>query len=208
MIIRAKAVRSGEGGFLPPFVPASREEKEASGSVRKQGSAPGCVIDTGSDVIFVIARSPSCADGSPVIGELEELGYRPEQVTVLLLLSADVRSCPELRLFPGAEVFACTEDPEGNAPFPVRTGFPDGPFCGFPESRRVCSGVRLVNDPVCGAAVVAEEGDRTYLIPGDHFRGEGADEDRRSSGQGHSDPVSGLLRSRPSVFVPSGMSPV
>ena len=76
------------------------------------------------------------------------LGYKPEQVTKILLTHKHSDHSGELRSFPNAEIFVYEEELsaaelQGIANI-VPVKFTDGAYYNFPETQKICDGVTYI----------------------------------------------------------------
>ena len=116
-----KAVKFRKDGFYAqPFVFGGEEGAEKfDKNIRYRGSLQNYLIDTGDEVILVDTSLPAgFPDGAPeetapiYIGKsicdymdaLAALGYKPEQVTKILLTHKHADHSGELRSFPNAKI--------------------------------------------------------------------------------------------------------
>ena len=79
---------------------------------------------------------------------LAALGYKPEQVTKILLTHKHADHSGELRSFPNAKIYVNAEeigaDELKDIPNIVPVEFTDGPYYNFPESQKIADGVYFV----------------------------------------------------------------
>ena len=160
-----KAVKFRRDGFYTqPFAFGGEEGIEKfDKNIRYRGSLQNYLIDTGSEVILVDTGIPA---GTPeevpdensmaftgkdictYMDALAALGYRPEQVTKILLTHKHADHSGELRNFPNAKVYV-NADEIGVAeleglPNLVPVHFTDGPYYNFPESQKIVEGVYFI----------------------------------------------------------------
>ena len=122
-----KAVKFRKDGFYSqPFVFGGEEGAEKfDKNIRYRGSLQNYLIDTGDEVILVDTGLPAgFPDGAPeetapiYIGKsicdymdaLAALGYKPEQVTKILLTHKHADHSGELRSFPNAKIYVNAEE--------------------------------------------------------------------------------------------------
>ncbi len=122
-----KAVKFRKDGFYSqPFVFGGEEGQEKfDKNIRYRGSLQNYLIDTGNEVILVDTGLPAgFPDGAPeetasiYIGKsicdymdaLVALGYKPEQVTKILLTHKHADHSGELRSFPNAKIYVNAEE--------------------------------------------------------------------------------------------------
>ena len=189
MIIKAIQFRR-DGFYTQPFVFGGEEGKDKfDHNVRYRGSLQNYLIDTGKEVILVDTGLPagfpeevpteetplfvgySCGD---YIDNLQKLGYKPEQVTKILLTHRHNDHSGELKSFPNAQIFVNADELDSaelqglTNIVPIR--FTDGAYYNFPESQKVCDGVTFIKakgHTKGNSIVVVEEGCLFYMIHGD-----------------------------------------
>ena len=186
-----KAVKFRRDGFYTqPFVFGGEEGPDKfNKNVHYRGSLQNYLIDTGHEVILVDTGIPA---GTPeevpderamaytgkdictYMEALAALGYKPEQVTKILLTHKHSDHSGELRSFPGAEIYV-NEDEIGadelkDIPNLVPVKFTDGAYYNFPESRKICDGVTFIKAKghTNGNSIVIVENDGLfYMLHGD-----------------------------------------
>ena len=160
-----KAVKFRKDGFYTqPFAFGGEEGIEKfDKSIRYRGSLQNYLIDTGTEVILVDTGLPA---GFPeeVVNEqamaytgkticdymdaLAALGYKPEQVTKILLTHKHADHSGEVRSFPNAKIYV-NADEIGAAelkdiPNLVPVDFTDGAYYDFPESQKILDGIYFI----------------------------------------------------------------
>jgi N-acyl homoserine lactone hydrolase len=189
-----KAVKFVENGFYSqPFVMggedgAGRFDK----NVHYRGSLQNYVIDTGDDVILVDTGLPK---GTPLgtydpngaafmgswirdyVSALAKVGYRPDQVTKILVTHKHADHTGEIKSFPNAKVYVnrieletdelkALADHKGITP----VDFIDGPYYNFTRSQIIAPGVRMIPAPghtFGNSIIIVEDGDKYVMIHGD-----------------------------------------
>lgn len=160
-----KAVKFRRDGFYTqPFAFGGEEGIDKfDKNIRYRGSLQNYLIDTGKEVVLVDTGLPA---GFPeeVVDELAiaytgknicdymdalaALGYRPEQVTKILLTHKHSDHSGELRSFPNAEIYVNADEigvPElKDIPNLIPVHFTDGPYYNFPESQKILDGIYLI----------------------------------------------------------------
>ena len=186
-----KAVKFRRDGFYSqPFVFGGEEGAEKyDPSVRYRGSLQNYLIDTGKEVILVDTGIPagtpeeSPDETSPIftgrdicsyMEAFAALGYRPEQVTKILLTHRHSDHSGELRSFPNAEIYVNREELDAEElkgiPNLVPVDFTDGAYANFPESRKIADGIFFIKakgHTRGNSLVIAEDGGLFYLFHGD-----------------------------------------
>ena len=189
MEIKAVKFRK-EGFYTQPFVMGGEEGPDKfNPAVRYRGSLQNYLIDTGKEVILVDTGLPA---GTPeevpdeksllytganicdYMDALAALGYKPEQVTKILLTHKHGDHSGELRSFPHSQIYVNAEEAEITALkdalniIPVQ--FTDGPYYNFPESQKIADGVYFIKakgHTNGNSLVIAEDGGLFYMFQGD-----------------------------------------
>ena len=186
-----KAVKFRRDGFYSqPFAFGGEEGADKfDPSIRYRGSLQNYLIDTGSEVILVDTGIPagtpeeSPDETSPIftgkdicsyMEAFTALGYRPEQVTKILLTHKHSDHSGELRSFPQAKIYVNAEEMDaeelkGLANL-VPVHFTDGAYADFPESQRIAEGITFIKakgHTKGNSIVIAEDGGLYYMFHGD-----------------------------------------
>ena len=185
MIIKAVKFRK-DGFYTQPFVFGGEEGAEKyDRNVRYRGSLQNYLIDTGDEVILVDTGLPS---GMPVeapdensvafIGKkiaeymdaFRALGYKPEQVTKILLTHKHADHSGELRSFPNAEIYVGADEISADELKGIKNlvpvEFTDGPYFNFPESQKIRDGIYFIKAKghTNGNSIVIAELDGLYYM--------------------------------------------
>ena len=186
-----KAIQFRRDGFYSqPMVFGGEEGQEKfDKNVRYRGSLQNYLIDAGDEVILVDTGLPAgFPEGAPdedaplflgrVVDEymdaFKKLGYKPEQVTKILVTHkhADHTGC--LKEFPNATIYVNEEEASADEfkglqnVVPVK--FTDGDYYNFPETQIIAKGVRYIKAKghTSGNSIVIVETDGLfYMIQGD-----------------------------------------
>ena len=186
-----KAVKFRKNGFYTqPMVMGGEEGPDKyDANVRYRGSLQNYLIDTGDEVILVDTGLPASVPvelpdeksiaflGEMISGymeALEALGYKPEQVTKILLTHKHVDHSGCLREFPNAKIYV-NEDEIGAEELQgienlVPVKFSDGPYYNFPESQKIRDGVYFIKakgHTNGNSIVIVEKDGLFYMIHGD-----------------------------------------
>ena len=152
-----KAVKFRKDGFYTqPFAFGGEDGLENYDiNVRYRGSLQNYLIDTGEEVILVDTGLPA---GTPeevpdekslaytgvdicsYMDAFASLGYKPEQVTRILLTHKHADHSGELRSFPNAKIYASREECKADElqyPNVVPVDFTDGPYANFEKSLKI-----------------------------------------------------------------------
>lgn len=186
-----KAIKFRKNGFYTqPFVFGGEEGAEKfDQNVRYRGSLQNYLIDTGEDVILVDTGLPAGTpeevpdetspaftgkDISSYMEALEAIGYKPEQVTKILLTHKHADHSGELRSFPNAKIYVNEEEVSAeelqdiNNIVPV--SFTDGAYYNFPESQKIADGIYFIKakgHTNGNSLIIAENDDLFYMFEGD-----------------------------------------
>ena len=186
-----KAVKFRKNGFYSqPFVFGGEEGKEQFDiNIRYRGSLQNYLIDTGDEVILVDTGLPSgtpeevpdekslAYTGEDICSYMEAfaaLGYRPEQVTKILLTHKHADHSGELHSFPNAKIYVNADemgvDELKNIPNLVPVHFTDGPYFNFPASQKIADGIFFIKakgHTNGNSLIVAEKEGKFYMFQGD-----------------------------------------
>ena len=160
-----KAVKFRRDGFYTqPFAFGGEEGIDKfDKNIRYRGSLQNYLIDTGSEVILVDTGIPSgtpeetpdensmAFTGKDICTYMEAfaaLGYKPEQVTKILLTHRHADHSGELRSFPNAKVYVNKDEMDAaelqGLTNLVPVSYTDGPYYNFPECQKITDGVYLI----------------------------------------------------------------
>lgn len=185
-----KAIRMFDGGFMnQPFAFGGEEGKEKfDEQIIYRSSLQNFLIDTGREVILVDtgfetgAPVPPKKLGAPLyMGEKVQdymegfaaLGYKPEQVSMILVTHKHPDHSGALRYFPNAKVIIGPEDAEAmklEGDNIVRATYADGPLACFPRTQRVADGIWFVEakgHTRGNSIVIVQQGELYYMLHGD-----------------------------------------
>ena len=186
-----KAIKFRENGFYTqPFVFGGEEGAEKfDQNVRYRGSLQNYLIDTGEDVILVDTGLPAGTpeevpdetspaftgkDISSYMEALEAIGYKPEQVTKILLTHKHADHSGELRSFPNAKIYVNEEEVSADElqgiDNIVPVSFTDGAYYNFPESQKIVDGIYFIKakgHTNGNSLIIAENDDLFYMFEGD-----------------------------------------
>lgn len=186
-----KAVKFRKDGFYSqPFAFGGEEGMDKfDKNIRYRGSLQNYLIDTGKEIILVDTGIPAGTPeevpdensvlytGKDICSYMEAfaaLGYKPEQVTKILLTHKHSDHSGELRSFPNAKIYVGADEMgvaelEG-IPNLVPVQFTDGPYYNFPESQKIADGIYFIKakgHTHGNSLVVVEDGGLFYMLHGD-----------------------------------------
>jgi glyoxylase-like metal-dependent hydrolase (beta-lactamase superfamily II)/rubredoxin len=186
-----KAVKFRKDGFYSqPFAFGGEEGTEKfDKSIRYRGSLQNYLIDTGKEVILVDTGLPAgfpeespdetslAYTGKNICGYVDALvalGYKPEQVTKILLTHRHADHSGELRSFPNAKIYVNAEeigaDELKDIPNIVPVDFTDGAYYNFPESQKIADGVYFIKakgHTNGNSLIIVEDEGLFYMFEGD-----------------------------------------
>ena len=186
-----KAVKFRRDGFYgQPFAFGGEEGPDKfDKNIRYRGSLQNYLIDTGDEVILVDTGLPAGTpeeapdENSPAytgkdicsyMEALTALGYKPEQVSKLLLTHKHADHSGELRSFPNARIFVNADELSAaelqGIPNLVPVTFTDGAYYNFPASQTIREGVHFIKakgHTNGNSIVIVEKDGLFYMIHGD-----------------------------------------
>jgi glyoxylase-like metal-dependent hydrolase (beta-lactamase superfamily II)/rubredoxin len=186
-----KAVKFRRDGFYSqPFVFGGEEGPQSfNPAIRYRGSLQNYLIDTGDEVILVDTGLPAGTPeevpdetsalytGRDICSYMEAfaaLGYKPEQVTAVLLTHKHGDHSGELKSFPNAKIYVNEEETAADELkglsniVPVK--FTDGAYHNFPESQIIATGIRMVKakgHTNGNSIIIVENEGLFYMLHGD-----------------------------------------
>lgn len=189
--MQIKAIRFREGGFATqPFAFGGEEGPAAfDPNVRYRSGLTNYLIDTGDEVILVDTGLPTGTpeevpdentaiftghDIASYLDAFAALGYKPEQVTKILLTHKHADHSGELRAFPQAKIYVNADELDaaelqGLANI-VPVTFTDGAYYNFPACQKIADGVYYIKakgHTKGNSIVIAENDGLFYMMHGD-----------------------------------------
>ena len=183
------ALKYFKDGFMTQgFAFGGSRAKEQIEPVTYRSSLQNFLIDTGKEVILIdtgFARETPVKprkDDLPLwMGEriatfpeaLENAGYKPENVSKVILTHKHPDHAGELRMFPHAKIYVTATEADAmglTGDNIVRVEFTDGPYKNFPASLRIAENLVMLPAPghtKGNAVAVLEEGGLFYMFQGD-----------------------------------------
>ncbi len=179
-----------DGYYTQPFVFGGEEGPDKfDHSIRYRGSLQNYLIDTGSEVILVDTGLPAGfpeeviyekamaytgKDICSYMDALTALGYKPEQVTKILLTHRHGDHSGELRSFPNANIYVGADETQADElkglTNVVPVNYTDGAYHNFPDAQKICDGVWLIKakgHTNGNSLVIAESGGLYYMFEAD-----------------------------------------
>ena len=189
MIIKAVKFRT-DGFYTQPFAFGGGDGVgNYDPDIRYRGSLQNYIIDTGKEVILVDTGLPAGTPeeapdeksvvytGKDICSYMEAfsaLGYKPEQVTKILLTHRHSDHSGELRSFPNAKIYVGADETDAaelkDIPNLVPVTYTDGPYYNFPESQKICEGVTFIKakgHTKGNSLIVAESDGLFYMFEAD-----------------------------------------
>ena len=185
-----KAIKMFDGGFMHQQFAFGGESKEGTDEqIIYRSSLQNFLIDTGSEVILVDTgfqndmKAPEKKLGAPLyMGEklmdfmeaFTSMGYKPEQVTKILVTHKHPDHTGALQYFPNAKVYISPEDadamklPEGGNI--IRVQYKDGAYKNFPRAEKIADGIWFIEakgHTLGNSIIIAEQDDLYYMMHGD-----------------------------------------
>ena len=186
-----KAVKFRKDGFYTqPFIFGGEEGVEKfDKNIRYRGSLQNYLIDTGDEVILVDTGLPAGTPeevpdennpiftGKDICSYMEAfaaLGYKPEQVTKILLTHKHNDHSGELKSFPNAKIYVNADeigaDELKGLENIIPVTFTDAAYYNFPDSQKIEDGVYFIKAKghTNGNSIVIVENDGLfYMLHGD-----------------------------------------
>ena len=200
-------------------------------NVRYRGALTNYLIDTGDEVILVdtglpagtpeevpTAQSPAYTgeDCGTYMENFAALGYKPEQVTRILLTHKHADHSGELKSFPNAKIYVNADETAADElkglDNLVPVTFTDGAYYNFPESQTIREGIHYVKAKghTNGNSIVIVEldglfymihGDITYVDEALYANKLSVVYDDRAAARETLDRVRDFIRNHPTVYV-------
>lgn len=189
--MKIKAVKFYKNGFMnQPFVFGGEEGTDKFDAKKLYRSGlQNYLIDTGKEVILVDTGLPADfpeqvpdENTSIYLGEtikpymdaLADLGYKPEQISKILVTHKHNDHTGELKSFPNALIYVneeeCDAEELKNLPNVVPVKFTDGAYYNFPECQKIAEGIYYIKakgHTKGNSIVVAESDGLFYMMHGD-----------------------------------------
>lgn len=186
-----KAIKFRNNGFATQAFAFGGEEgmDKFDKNIKYRSGLTNYLIDTGNEVILVDTGIPygtpeevpdedttifTGYDISSYMDAFKELGYKPEDVTTILLTHKHNDHSGELKSFPNAKIYVNEEELDAEELkgieniVPVK--FTDGAYYNFPESQKIRDGIYFIKAKghTKGNSIVIVENDGLfYMLHGD-----------------------------------------
>ena len=185
-----KAIKLYENGFMTQGFAFGGEEgiEKFDSKIKYRSSLQNFLIDTGDEVILVDTGMPKEAPdvvpddktaiymGNRIkdyISSFEELGYKKEQVTKIILTHKHDDHSGELRSFSNAKIYVSRTEADNmklTGDNIVRVDFTDGPYHNFEKSQKIAENVYMIQaegHTQGNSIIIAEDNDVFYMMHGD-----------------------------------------
>ena len=183
-----KAIRMFDGGFMNQQFAFGGENKETTDEqIIYRSSLQNFLIDTGDEVILVDTgfqndmKAPEKKLGAPLyMGEklndfmqaFAEMGYKPEQVTKILVTHKHPDHTGAIKYFPNAKVYISPEDADDmklDGENIIRAEYKDS-YKNFPHADKIAEGIWFIEakgHTKGNSIVIAELDGLYYMMHGD-----------------------------------------
>lgn len=187
--MKIKVIQFSDDGFMTEVFAFGGENKaDGSADVKYPSTLQNYLIDTGDEVILVDTGLPAETKDAvpnektqiftgktttPYVEAFKALGYKPEQVTKILVTHKHPDHTGELRAFPNAKVYIGPEDADAlklTGDNIIRCQYTDGAYHNFPESQKIADGIYFIKarGHTNGNSIVIAENDGVfYMMHGD-----------------------------------------
>lgn len=189
--MQIKAIKFRKNGFMnQPFAFGGEEGADNFDvSQRYRSCLQNYLIDTGDEVILVDTGLPAgTPEESPdettaiytgqdimsYMDALADLGYKPEQISKILITHKHADHTGELKSFPNAKIYVNEEECDAaelrNIPNLIPVKFTDGAYYNFPESQKITEGVYYIKakgHTKGNSIIIAENDGLFYMMHGD-----------------------------------------
>ena len=189
--MKIKSITFYDHGFMTQqWAFGSKDEAEKyDANIKYRSGLYNYLIDTGSEVILVDTGLPV---GSPeqvpekdtmiftgynvqnYMDGFRALGYKPEQVTKILLTHRHLDHSGELKSFPNAKIYVNAEELEADELQGIENIVPvnltDGAYYNFPECQKITDGIYYIKakgHTKGNSIVIAENEGLFYMFQGD-----------------------------------------
>ena len=188
--MKIKAVKLYENGFMTqPFACGLEDgEDKFDATIKYRSTIQNYLIDVVKEVILVDTGLPLEAPemipdektqiyiGSRIkdyVSAFKDLGYKPEQVTKILVTHKHPDHTGELRSFPNAKIYISRIEADAmelNGDNVIRVDFTDGVYKNFDKCQKIADGIYYIFAPghTTGNSIIIVENDGlNYIIHGD-----------------------------------------
>ena len=187
--MKIKAIQFSVDGFMTQSFAFGGENKaDGSPDIKYPSSLQNFLIDTGNEIILVDTGLPAETKDMipnektqiytgkttlPYVEAFAATGYKPEQVTKILVTHKHPDHTGELRHFPNAKIYIGPEDAEamkltgGNV---VKCEYTDGAYHNFEHSQKIADGIYFIKargHTNGNSIIIAEDDGIYYMFHGD-----------------------------------------
>lgn len=170
------------------FAFGGENKNDGKTDIKYPSSLQNYLIDTGNEIILVDTGLPvETKDTEPnektqiyvghktqdYISAFKSLGYKPEQVTKILVTHKHPDHTGELRSFPNAKIYIGPEDADAlklTGENVIRCDYTDGAYHNFPESQKITDGIYFIKargHTNGNSIIIAENDGLYYMLHGD-----------------------------------------
>ena len=189
--MKIQAVKFRNNGFMVQGFAFGGEEgaDKFDTNIKYRSGLQNYVIDTGDEVILVDTGLPAgTPEESPdettmiytgkdiksYMEALADLGYKPEQISKVLITHKHADHTGELKNFPNAKIYInaeeCNADELKGIENIIPVHFTDGAYHNFPESQKIADGIYYIKakgHTKGNSLVIAENEGLFYMFQGD-----------------------------------------
>lgn len=182
-----------DGGYVAQTFAfgGTRDKAACDANTTYPSSLQNFLIDDGKDVILSDTGLPNNSQdivpkqGSPLwmgkkVATFEEAlaktGYKPQDITKIIVTHKHPDHTGELRMFPHAKIYISQTEADTmklTGANIVRVNFTDGPYKNFPESQRITDTlvmVRAEGHTKGNSIAILQDGDIYYMFHGERMR--------------------------------------
>lgn len=188
--MKIQAVKLFKDGFMTQTFALGGEGFDGlDPKVKYRSSLQNFVVDTGSEVILIDTGTPDDFPGLALnedtqiyMGEkienyldaLARVGYKPEQISKILITHKHMDHTGVLKYFPNAKIYASATESKADElkdlPNVIPVEFTDGAYYNFPKSQKIVDGiyfVEAIGHTTGNSLIVVEDGGLFYMLHGD-----------------------------------------
>ena len=170
-----------DGAFGGDFLFCGENKADGNKEEKFPASLQNFLIDMGNGEVILVDTGlppetpfPNYRKVNDYMDAFKALGYKPEQVTTILVTHKHPDHSGELKEFPNAKVYIGPEDADAmklTGENIIRCEYTDGPYKNFEHSQKIADGVYFIKarGHTKGNSIVIAEGDDGvyYMLHGD-----------------------------------------